>query len=100
MEEGRMQPIQRRKLSREILDRLIAAITAGEFPPGTRLPSERELMLQFAVGRPAIREAMQALEQMGLVRISHGERARVVDPTPDAIIDQISTAMVMMLASN
>jgi DNA-binding FadR family transcriptional regulator len=57
-------------------------------------------MLQFGVGRPAIREAMQALQQMGLLRISHGERARVINPTPEAIIDQISSAMIMMLATN
>jgi DNA-binding FadR family transcriptional regulator len=93
-------PVQRRRLSREILDRLIEAITAGEYPPGSRLPSERELMLAYSVGRPAIRQAMQALEQMGLVRISHGERARVTNPTPEIIIDQMSSAMVMMFAVN
>src|SRR5689334_14383550 len=100
MEEVAMQPIQRRKLSREILDRLIAAITAGDFPPGARLPSERVWMMQSTVDRPAIRKAMQELDRMGLVRIAHGERARVVSPTPEAIIEQISTAMVMMLAAN
>lgn len=95
-----MEPIKRRKLYQDVVDRLIAAISTSEFPPGSKLPSERELMHKFAVGRPAIREAMQALQQMGLVRISHGERARVVNPTPEAIIDQISNAMIMMLATN
>ena len=94
------EPIPRRKLYQEVIDRLVAAISTAEFPPGSQLPSERELMLQYGVGRPAIREAMLSLQQMGLIRISHGERARVVNPTADTIIDQISNAMVMMLAIN
>jgi len=95
-----METIARRKLSHEVLDRLIAAIESGEYPPGSQLPSERELMTRLGVGRPAIREAMQALQQMGLIRISHGERARVILPTAETVIDQISGAMVQLLGSN
>jgi len=93
-----MDAIPRRKLYQEVLDRLAAAIANAEFPPGSQLPSERELMLRYGVGRPAIREAMLTLQQWGLIRISHGERARVVSPTPESIIDQVSGAMVSMLA--
>ncbi|HZB62693.1 MAG TPA: GntR family transcriptional regulator, partial [Microvirga sp.] len=95
-----MEAIVRRKLSHEVLDRLIGAIEAGEYEPGTQLPSERELMARFGVGRPAIREAMQTLQQMGLIRINHGERARVILPTPETIIDQITGAMLQLLSSN
>lgn len=95
-----MEPIRKRKLYQEVLDRLIHAISTKEFPPGSKLPSERELMAMIGVGRPAIREAMQSLNQMGLIMISHGERARVINPTPDVIVDQISSAMIMMLATN
>lgn len=95
-----MEPIRRRKIYHEVLDRLISAIMSSEYPPGSKLPSERELMLKLAVGRPAIREAMLALQQMGLIRISHGERARVINPAPEVIVDQITSAMVMMLATN
>ncbi len=93
-------PIHRRKLYQEVLDRFIDAITSREYPPGSQFPSERELTMQLGVGRPAIREAMLTLQQMGLLRISHGERARVVNPTLDIIIQQMSAAMVMMLATN
>lgn len=94
------EPLKRRKLYQEILDRLIAAISSAEYPPGSQLPSERELMSRFEVGRPAIREAMLTLQQMGLVRISHGERARVINPTADDIIERLSSAMVVLLATN
>jgi DNA-binding FadR family transcriptional regulator len=94
------EPLKKRKLYQEVLDRLIAAISSAEYPPGSQLPSERELMSRFEVGRPAIREAMLTLQQMGLVRISHGERARVVHPTADMLIERISSAMVVLLATN
>ncbi len=95
-----MKPIERRKLSHEVIDQLIATLDSGQFPPGSQLPAERDLMTQLGVGRPAIREAMQSLQQMGLIRISHGERARVIRPTADTIIEQISGAMIQLLASN
>lgn len=95
-----MEPIAKRKLYQEVLDRLIGAISSAEFPPGSQLPSERELMTMIGVGRPSIREAMLSLQQMGLIKISHGERARVVNPTPDLIVDQISNAVIMLLATS
>jgi len=95
-----MKIIERRKLSHEVIDQLIATIESGQFPPGSQLPAERELMTRLGVGRPAIREAMQSLQQMGLIRISHGERARVIQPTAETIIDQISGAMIQLLANN
>ena len=90
-------PIVRRKLSHEVFDRLVQTIQSGELAPDDQLPSERELMQRYRVGRPAIREAMQALQRMGLIRIAHGERARVTLPTADTIVDQVSGAMVQML---
>lgn len=92
------EPIPRRKLSHEVLDRLLARINAGEFAPGTQLPSERELMDTYRVGRPAIREALQQLERSGIVEISHGERARVVLPTAAAIVSQMSNAARYLLS--
>jgi DNA-binding FadR family transcriptional regulator len=75
---SKAEPITRRKLSHEVVDRLLAQIESGEIGPGSRLPSERELMDRYGVGRPAVREAMQTLENMGLISITHGERAKVV----------------------
>lgn len=95
-----MEPVQKKKLYESVLDRLIEAITSNEFPPGSQMPSERELMAKIGVGRPSIREAMLTLQQMGLIKISHGERARVVKPSIDVIVDQISSAMFMLLLTN
>jgi DNA-binding FadR family transcriptional regulator len=85
-----IEHIQRRKIYHEVLDRLLLRIRAGEWGPGDQLPSERDLMEAYGVGRPAVREAMQAMERSGIVEILHGERARVVVPTADLLIEQIA----------
>lgn len=92
------EPIPRRKLHQEVLDRLMARIQAGEFAPGEQLPSERELMEAYGVGRPSIREALQQLERSGIVGISHGERARVLLPTAQAVVEQMTGAARYLLS--
>jgi DNA-binding FadR family transcriptional regulator len=90
-------PIQKRKLAHDVRERLLEMIESGELRPGDVLPSEREMMDSLGVGRPAIREAMQALERAGLIQIRHGERARVAEPSMGRMIDQMSDSMKHLL---
>jgi GntR family L-lactate dehydrogenase operon transcriptional regulator len=48
-------------------------IRIGELKPGDRLPSEREMALQLGVSRPAVREAIAALQFAGLVESRVGD---------------------------
>lgn len=93
-------PIAKRKLSDHVLDRLKAMITSGEYAPGEALPSERELMVRYGVGRPAIREAMQTLATQGLITIKHGERARVRPLTAKAAVGQLDLVAQLMLSAS
>ncbi len=93
-------PVPSRKLYREVADRLRERIARGEFAPGAQLPSERELVALYQVGRPAVRKAMLTLDRMGMISISHGERSRVRAPTAQTVIGQIDeTPRHMLLTS-
>ncbi len=58
---------------------LTEAIRRGQLRPGDQLPTEEELEVSFGVSRLSVREAMHALEAIGLVAVLHG-RGRFVAP--------------------
>jgi DNA-binding FadR family transcriptional regulator len=62
--DGTFRPKQ---IYEQVSERIRAGIRSGQFAPETRLPSERELAAAFRVGRPAVREAIGALQNAGLV---------------------------------
>jgi GntR family transcriptional repressor for pyruvate dehydrogenase complex len=91
--------IKPRKLYEEVAERLEQAIRDGTYAAADLLPSERDLMRQFGVGRPAVREALFHLHKMGLVEIRSGERARVTTPTPQFVIGALSGTARHMLGA-
>ena len=65
-------PVQQRRLSDDIVERLENMILEGTLVPGERLPAERALAEEFGVSRPSLREALQKLAARGLVVSRHG----------------------------
>ncbi len=90
----------RQKLAHSVRDYMIARLQSGELGPGDPLPSERELMRILEVGRPAVREAMQSLQSMGLVEIRHGERAKVAEPSLGRMVGQVGETMRHLLTNS
>lgn len=66
-----------------IAARLRAHIAAGEYPPGSRIPSEHELASRFAVGRPTVRQATELLVRERLLERRRGSGTYVNDPPPE-----------------
>lgn len=58
--------------NRMILDDMKAKILRGEYPVGSKLPSERELSEYYNVSRIPVREALKALSDMGILEIKRG----------------------------
>lgn len=85
--------IKRRRLYEDVVTRLETLINEGVYAPDSELPSERVLMQQFGVGRPAIREALFALQKMGLLRLRAGERPRVQEPAREVVIESMRGAV-------
>lgn len=76
-----VSPIERKKISFQILDQLIDLIKDGVFPVESKLPSENQLSKLFKVSRPPIREALSILEASGLIETTQGGGSYVKDFT-------------------
>lgn len=63
---------RRVKIVDEIIETLRQDIVTRRLPHGERLPSEKELSDRFGVSQPTVREAIRALETLGLVEVFHG----------------------------
>jgi GntR family transcriptional regulator, transcriptional repressor for pyruvate dehydrogenase complex len=66
------KPINQLRVWEEVAEQLKDSILSGDFKPGDKLPSERELAEQFQVGRIAVREALRSLANSGFVAMRHG----------------------------
>jgi GntR family transcriptional repressor for pyruvate dehydrogenase complex len=69
--------IHRSKIYEAIADQLKAQIIAGSLQPGDKLPSAKELTERFQVGRSTVREALSALQAMGIIETRQGEGSYV-----------------------
>ncbi|MFB5663637.1 FadR/GntR family transcriptional regulator [Alteribacillus sp. HJP-4] len=67
MKQVEIKSIDRKTLSKQVIDEIIQLLTTGQLKPGDRLPSEMELMTMFNVSRPVMREALTSLEAVGVV---------------------------------
>jgi DNA-binding FadR family transcriptional regulator len=67
-----LQAVEPKRLYRQIADQIAQLIASGEFPPGSRLPAERELAVSLGVSRTSVREAIISLEMSHLVEVRVG----------------------------
>jgi len=73
-----------RNLTDEVVEQLATEIRGGRLTPGSRLPTEQELMVALGVSRTVVREAISALRAEGLVVTRQGSGAFVA-PDPSRI---------------
>jgi GntR family transcriptional repressor for pyruvate dehydrogenase complex len=73
------------RLYEQIVQQVEESIQKGALKPGNQLPPERELAQQFGVSRTAVREAVKALREKGLVEAYPGRGTFVTDGTSHAI---------------
>jgi len=66
-------PILPYRLAGQVATLISNRILAGELPPGSRMPPERELAATLKVSRPTVREAIHVLEALGLLEVRHGD---------------------------
>lgn len=77
-----MDKDNKKDLPYALAEKLAERIHSGEFKPGDKLTSERELSLEYAVSRTTVREALSQLKSMGLVEARAGSGVYVTE-NPD-----------------
>ena len=66
-------PIKNTKVYEQVIDQIKNMIDEGNLKKGDKLPSERSLVEQLKISRASIREALRALEVIGLIECRQGE---------------------------
>src|SRR6266852_2182626 len=86
-------PIRPTRASSDVIAQIRRAIMNGQYRPGDRLPTEREMAQQFGVSRVTVRDALRALEANGLVRVKVGGQGGPYVAEPDIALprDSIGT---------
>lgn len=79
------------KVYLEIVKQLREMITADGLKPGNKIPSERELTERLNVGRSSVREALRALELLGLIETRRGEGTFLRDFRGNQLVQLLST---------
>src|SRR5215472_4884912 len=88
----RLTPMPVPKASDVLADDLREQLPHGEFPEGTALPTERDLVTQTQMSRATVREALRILEVQGLIRIRTGRAggAFVQRPDDESVADSVA----------
>lgn len=84
-----MSPKQ--KVYQGILQELRKFIDSNDLQPGDKLPSERELSERLRAGRSSIREALRAMELLGLIETKHGEGTYISEYRPYQTVELLAS---------
>ncbi|MBE3551462.1 MAG: FadR family transcriptional regulator [Kyrpidia tusciae] len=89
-----IQPVRRSKLSEAVVEQLKELIQSGVYPPGTKLPPEKELAKQFGVSRASVREALSVLASAGIIDVRQGEGSFVLEADLSRYIPPVAVSMI------
>jgi GntR family transcriptional repressor for pyruvate dehydrogenase complex len=80
----RVRRPRRQKIAMAVAQQIVEEIVQKRSPPGTKLPSEREMLAQYEVGRGTLRESLRYLEMNGVLVIRPGPGGGPVVAEPNA----------------
>ncbi len=85
-----LAPIKSTRIYEEIVRQIKQLISEGQLKSGDRLPPERDLAEKFVVSRTSVREALRALESLGLIESRPGEGTFVREVSIDALVGPLA----------
>jgi GntR family transcriptional repressor for pyruvate dehydrogenase complex len=94
IEKANVDAIRKTKVYEKVAQQIQRLIRDGLLKPGDKLPPERELAEMFQVSRTSLRDAIRALELIGLVEPRQGEGTIVRAPSPDSLINPLTASLL------
>jgi GntR family transcriptional repressor for pyruvate dehydrogenase complex len=79
-------PLERRSISEQVANRIMAMIKSGNLKCGDQLPTEAQMTVAFGISRPPLREALKALTIMGVLESRQGGRYTVTQLSPSRLV--------------
>ena len=79
-------PVKTKRVYMQIVDQIIVLVRKGNFGREAQLPPERDLAEQLGVSRASLREALSALQLLGLVETRSGQGTFVCAEAPAALL--------------
>jgi GntR family transcriptional repressor for pyruvate dehydrogenase complex len=95
-----LKPVEKQRVAQEVAGQLRDLILRGAYAPGDKLPPERNLAKELGVNRSSLREALKALEHLGLVKIRQGDGTRVQDFMRTGGLDLVSHLVPLAQGQN
>lgn len=84
---------RRKCIYQRVMERIAALIDSGDIRQGGKLPPERNMAELFRVSRSAVREAIRALAEQGILESRRGDGTYVTAPADGTVADQLARAM-------
>lgn len=88
-------PIKNTKVYEQVIEQIKHMIADGTLKKGDKLPSERDLVEQLKVSRTSIREALRALEIIGLVECRQGEGNFIKESFENSLFEPLSIMFIL-----
>jgi GntR family transcriptional repressor for pyruvate dehydrogenase complex len=89
-----VEPIKSTRIYEEIVRQIKALVREGRLKSGDRLPPERDLAERFKVSRASVREALRALESLGLIEIRPGGGTFVREISVESLIEPLALVIL------
>ncbi|MFL0252371.1 FadR/GntR family transcriptional regulator [Clostridium neuense] len=88
-------PVKNQKVYEVVIEQIKEMIKTGKLKKGDKLPPERELVEELKVSRASIREALRALEILGLVETRHGDGNFIKKNFENSLLEPVSLMFML-----
>lgn len=91
-----LSPVKSTKIYEMIMEQIKDIVKNGKLKSGDKLPSERDLCEKLEVSRASVREALRALQMLGLIESKHGEGNFINENFENSLLEPLSIVFLLL----